>query len=65
MSKHMLISAGLSLLVIILLPLHAHLVSALGDQEWLNMAIGLPIGVATAFNVDILIHKIRPPQNKK
>lgn len=62
MGKYALISAALSLFVILLLPLHNHLVSLFGNVEWLDMAIGLPIGLATALNLDIIIRKIRPPK---
>lgn len=62
MGKYAVISAALSLLVILLLPLHSHLVSLFGNVDWLDMAIGLPIGLATAFNIDIIIRKIRPPR---
>ncbi len=60
MEKYSLISAALSVLIVILLPLHHIVTAALGSPDWLNMAFGLPIGLATAFNIEIVVHKIRP-----
>jgi hypothetical protein len=62
MEKYALFSAALSVFVIVLLPLHSHVVSLMGQQDWINMVFGLPIGLATAFNVEIIVHKIRPPK---
>ena len=62
MEKQHLISVALSALIVFLLPLHQFLVVEFGNQEWLNMAIGLPIGLATAFNINIVIQKIRTPR---
>lgn len=59
MSKYILISAGLSLLAVLLLPVHNLAVSQLGPHSWLDMAFGLSIGLATAFNLDIIARKIR------
>jgi len=59
MEKYPLISVGLSVLVVVLLPLHQYLISSLGHPDWLNMAFGLPIGVATACNINIVVNKIR------
>jgi len=59
MEKYPLISVGLSVLVVVLLPLHQYLISSLGNQDWLNMAFGLPIGVVTACNINIVVNKIR------
>jgi hypothetical protein len=59
MQKYHVLSAGLSLLVITLLPVHHYLTLQLaGKTDWLNMAFGLPIGLATALNFDIVIRKI-------
>ena len=63
MGKYDLISTALSLVMIALLQVHQILVAQFGNQEWLNMVIGLPIGVATVINIDIVINKIRPPKN--
>lgn len=63
MGKYDLISTALSLVMIALLQVHQILVAQFGNQEWLNMVIGLPIGVATIINIDIVINKIRPPKN--
>lgn len=60
MGKPALFSAALSVLVMALLPVHQHLVAQFGNADWLNMAFGLPIGLATALNIDIIVHKIRP-----
>jgi hypothetical protein len=59
MEKYYLISIALSVLVVTLLPLHQLFVIQLGNQGWLNMVFGLPIGLATACNIEIVIHKIR------
>jgi hypothetical protein len=58
MGKYALISAALSIFVISLLPLHHYLITWLGNQDWMNMAFGLPIGLATAYNIEIVVHKI-------
>ena len=58
MQKFLVYSAILSLLVIALLPVHHYLVEMLGKKDWLDMAFGLPIGLALALNFDIVIHKI-------
>lgn len=63
MGKYDLISTALSLVMIALLQVHQILVAQFGNQEWLNMVIGLPIGVATVINIDIVINKIRTPKN--
>lgn len=63
MGKYELASVALSLVMIVLLPVHQILVQQFGSQDWLDMVIGLPIGMATVFNIDIIIHKIRPPKN--
>ena len=60
MEKHALISAALSVSVVVLLSLHQGLINLVGNQDWLNMVIGLPVGLATACNIDIVLHKIRP-----
>lgn len=59
MSKYAYLSVALSLAIIALLPLHRYFVSALGNQDWVNMAFGLPIGLAMACNIEIVTHKIR------
>lgn len=59
MEKYELISTALSCMMIGLLPLHQLLIAEVGNQEWVNMLIGLPIGVATVVNLDIVFHKIR------
>lgn len=59
MSKYALISLALSVLIVVLLPLHQYLATSVGNQDWLNMAFGLPIGLATAFNIDIVTNKVR------
>ena len=59
MEKYELASTALSLVMIGLLPVHQLLVGQFGNQEWLNMMIGLPIGVATVVNFDIVFSKIR------
>lgn len=59
MRKYALISAALSLGVILLLLLHSLLVQTLSDPELANMVIGLPIGLATAVNIEIIMNKIR------
>ncbi len=59
MGKYSFISAALSILVMGLLPLHHYVISTLGNQNWINMIFGLPIGLATAFNIEIVMHKIR------
>ena len=59
MEKYGLISLTLSVLIVVLLPVHQHFVAQLGNQDWLNMMFGLPIGLATACNIDIIVHKIR------
>jgi hypothetical protein len=60
MEKYGLSSVALSVLVVVLLPLHQQVVSLVGNQDWLNLAFGLPIGLATALNIEIIVHKIRP-----
>jgi hypothetical protein len=59
MDKNALISAALSVVVVILLALHQQLVTLMGHQDWLNMLFGAPVGVATAVNIDLVVHKIR------
>lgn len=59
MDKYELVSTGLSLLMIGLLPVHQLLVAQFGNQDWLNMLIGLPIGVATVLNIEIVFTKNR------
>ncbi|NLG96426.1 MAG: hypothetical protein GX491_03600 [Chloroflexi bacterium] len=59
MRKYSLISAALSLGVILLLLLHSMLVQTVSDPELANMIIGLPIGLATAVNIEIIMNKIR------
>lgn len=59
MAKYTLLSAALSILMIALLPLHNHFTALLGNQDWLNMAFGLPIGLALAVNIDLVRNKIR------
>lgn len=58
MSKYHWISAGLSLLAIVLLPIHATLVANTGGAGWLDFAFGLPIGLIVALNIDIIANKI-------
>jgi len=58
MSKYHWISAGLSLLAIVLLPIHSTLVAHTGGTGWLDLAFGLPIGLTVAFNIDIIANKI-------
>lgn len=58
MNKYFLISAALSFLVIALLPLHHEVIQLLGNEDWVNMLFGLPIGLAIAFNIEIITHKI-------
>lgn len=60
MEKYSVISAALSVFIVVLLPLHQIVTSALGRPDWLNMVFGLPIGLATAVNIEIVVHKIRP-----
>ena len=60
MEKYGLISLALSVLIVVLLPVHQHFVAQIGNQDWLNMIFGLPIGLATACNIEIVVHKIRP-----
>jgi hypothetical protein len=59
MDKHALISTALSVMVVILLSLHQRLVILWGHQDLLNLVIGLPVGIATALNIDLVWHKIR------
>lgn len=59
MAKYTLLSAALSILMVALLPLHNHLSALFGNQDWLNMAFGLPIGLMLAVNIDLVRHKIR------
>jgi hypothetical protein len=60
MEKYSLISAALSVSVVVLLSLHQSLIQLFGNQDWLNMVIGLPVGVAMACNIDLVVRKIRP-----
>lgn len=64
MSKYALISLALSVLIVVLLPLHQYLLASVGNTDWLNMAFGLPIGLATALNIDIVTNKIRPKKER-
>lgn len=59
MEKYGLVSLALSVLIVVLLPVHQHFVTLLGNQDWLNMVFGLPIGLATACNIDIVVNKVR------
>ncbi|MEA4910408.1 MAG: hypothetical protein GYA17_02915 [Chloroflexi bacterium] len=59
MGKYGRISVVLSLAVIVLLGVHYFLSNQLGNPDWLDMVVGLPIGMATAFNIDIVISKVR------
>jgi hypothetical protein len=59
MEKQELVSTALSLVMIGLLPVHQILVAHFGNQEWLNMVIGLPIGVATVLNIEIVFYRFR------
>ncbi len=59
MEKYPAISVILSIFVISLLPLHHYLLTSLGNPDWLNMVFGLPMGLATACNIEIVVHKIR------
>jgi hypothetical protein len=59
MEKYELISTALSCMMIALLPLHQLLIAEVGNQQWVNMLIGLPIGIATVVNIDIVFNKIR------
>ena len=59
MEKQELVSTALSLVMIGLLPVHQILVAHFGNQEWLNMVIGLPIGVATVLNIEIVFNRFR------
>ena len=58
MTKYHWISAGLSLLAIVLLPIHSALVARVGGAGWLDLAFGLPIGLIVAFDIDIIANKI-------
>jgi steroid 5-alpha reductase family enzyme len=58
MRKHFWISALLSILVIVLLPVHAQAVTAFGNHGWVDIAFGLPIGLITAFNINLIATKI-------
>jgi hypothetical protein len=58
MKKYYVLSAALSLFAIALLPLHHYLVQSIGNVNTLDMAFGLPIGMATAVNLDVIINKI-------
>ncbi len=58
MKKYYLLSAGLSVFSIALLPLHHFLVQSVGNVNIMDMAFGLPIGLATAVNLDVIINKI-------
>jgi len=59
MRKYSLISAALSLGVILMLLLHSMLVQTVSDPELANMIIGRPMGLATAGNIEIIMNKIR------
>lgn len=59
MNKYLILSAVLSFLVIGLLPLHHYFIQLLGNEDWLNMLFGLPIGLAIAVNIEIVTHKIK------
>ena len=58
MKKYYLLSAALSLFAIALLPIHHYLVQTIGNVNMLDMVFGLPIGLATAVNLDVIINKI-------
>ena len=58
MKKYYLLSAALSLFAIALLPVHHYLVQSIGNVKTLDMAFGLPIGLATAVNLDVIFNKI-------
>lgn len=58
MEKYGLLSVTLSVLIVILLPLHQYFGTSLGHPDWLNMVFGLPIGLAVACNIEIVAHKI-------
>jgi hypothetical protein len=58
MKKYYTISAALSLFAIVLLPVHHYLVQSVGNVNTLDMAFGLPIGLATAVNLNVIINKI-------
>ncbi|MDR3574132.1 MAG: hypothetical protein P4L50_09730 [Anaerolineaceae bacterium] len=58
MKKYYLLSAALSLFAIALLPIHHFFVQTTGNANTLDMAFGLPIGLATAVNLDVIINKI-------
>jgi hypothetical protein len=58
MKKYYLLSAALSVFAIALLPLHHYLVQSVGNVNIMDMAFGLPIGLATAVNLDVIINKI-------
>jgi len=58
MKKYYILSAALSIFAIVLLPVHHFLVQATGNVKTLDMAFGLPIGLATAVNLDVIINKI-------
>ena len=62
MGKYALISTALSVLTVVLLSLHQNLILMLGNQDWLNMIIGLPVGLVMALNIDIVVNKIRPEE---
>ena len=59
MEKYPLMSMALSVIVVVLLPLHQNLTVLFGQHDWLNMLFGLPIGLATAVNIEIVRKKIR------
>lgn len=58
MKKYYILSALLSIFAMALLPIHHYLVQSVGNANTLDMAFGLPIGLATAINLDIIINTI-------
>jgi len=58
MKKYYILSAALSLFAIALLPVHSYFVHSIGNVNIMDMAFGLPIGLATAVNLNVIINKI-------
>ncbi len=58
MKKYYAISAVLSLVALAMLPIHYHLIQSSGNAETLNMVFGVPIGVLTAVNLNLIFNKI-------